>query len=118
MMIDTGATVCIGTQEELVDVLKLEPNGEGDAKGLGGNVTIKYVDARVEVGDLTPIDLQIGYPVVPKVGEQWILGQSFLGEFQHNWTQNTRVEIKYPVVHNAEVSRIIPPDNSRCCCIM
>ena len=107
MMIDTGAMVCVGAREKLENFRTVSRRLAGV---LGAEVLMTYVDIEIILretppvagtiltDDLTldPVYVQIGYPAQPKKGEQWILGQSVLSLFRHNWTTNTRVTMQYP----------------------
>ena len=106
MMIDTGSMICVGTIEALDQFRVVDQRLAG---GLGGQVLMTYVDAKIEIYEqnplrpaverkqLPPVYIQIAYPEQPKIGEPWILGQSALSLFKHQWVTNTKVEVQYPV---------------------
>lgn len=124
MMIDTGATTCLGPQSVLCNLGLIESDIAAGLRGFDGKTSKgKEVKGFLELVDQVPLSpkVKIGTDICFRVStdeksidpsqtalqydvdaitndikfsDDWILGQNYLKFFQHLWTANSYVDFK------------------------
>ena len=110
LMIDTGATSCMGHKEILDHQLEITPTRIGTTT-VGGNAVLGtvYVPILISFKDsqsgqyLNQIHEKItmGYyepPPQTSCPEDWLLGQNVLRYCYHRWKGIQSAEIEYPII--------------------
>ena len=115
MMIDPGATICLGAPRILSgSSLNLDPIDltELSVTGIGGSVKFVFMKAEVQMGGFPKIEIPIANPL-KDLGTpvQWILGQSFLKKCQHIWTNGT--DVKLELTSSKEVGEALSRKRNR-----